>query len=504
MIRTFIGVSALATIWGGGSWAAAAEPSADALRVRQPTVQGSFYPADPTKLTVLVDTLLMQPPATLAPGRVRAIISPHAGYRYSGVVAAQGFRQIPEGTKRVVVMAPAHRVRMRGGGSILDVDAYRNALGDIPIDSVAGELRDKYGFFASLPKAHQKEHSLEVMLPFLQRRLASFTLIPIVLGQELNAERIAEALLPILDDKNTVLVVSSDLSHDKTYAAATAADRGCLDAILELDGEAVSGKELCGKAPVGVLLEIAKRRSWKPVLIDYRNSGDATRNREARIVGYGCVAFIDPHTSAQDGMAIAPKRPDFEGDPVSSGEQTLLLDLARRSVSAALRDVELPKLPLYSSTLTEKLGCFVTLTKGGKLRGCIGNIFPVHPLVQAVQQNALSAAFKDRRFPKLEESELRDVHFEVSVLTQPVPMAFTDAEDLMRKLKPGIHGVVLSTEDGRRSTYLPQVWDQIPGKMQFLSRLCLKGKMPVNAWRDPKLVRVETYKAFAFGEDEEH
>jgi len=374
-------------------------------------------------------------------------------------------------------------------------------LGDVAIDPAAGELRKQHGFFASLPKAHVKEHSLEVMLPFLQRRLPAFTLVPIVFGQELDAARIAEALLPLVADEDTFIVASSDLSHEKTYAEATAADRGCLDAILQLDGDAVAGKELCGKAPVRVLMEIAKRKSWKPVLIDYKNSGDTTGDRNGRIVGYGCVAFVEQSAPDGDAAAATPQRPDFEGDPVSSGEQTLLLDLARRSISAALRDQELPKLPLYSSSLTKKLGCFVTLTKSGKLRGCIGNIFPVHPLVQAVQQNALSAAFKDRRFPKLEEHELKDMRVEVSVLTQPVPLPFEDAEDLLRKLKPGVHGVVLSTKDGRRSTYLPQVWKQIPGKMQFLSRLCLKGKMPANAWRDPKVVRVETYEAFAFGEE---
>lgn len=500
MMRTFTAIGVLIVLSRGVSWAAE-DVAAPALRVRQPAVQGSFYPAEEAKLTVLVDTLLMQEPATTVPGRIRAIISPHAGYRYSGIVAAQGFRQIPTNVKRVVIMAPAHKVRMRGGGSILDVDAYRNVLGDVPIDAVAAELREQHGCFASLPRAHEQEHSLEVMLPFLQRRLPAFTLVPIVLGQELDAARIAEALLPLLADEDTFIVVSSDLSHDKTYAEATSADRGCLDAILQLDGEGVAGKELCGKEPVRVLLEIAKRKSWKPVLVDYRNSGDTTGDRNGRIVGYGCVAFVDQSASSENAAPSTSQRPNFEGDPVSSGEQTLLLDLARRSISASLRDQELPKLPLYSPTLTEKLGCFVTLTKGGKLRGCIGNIFPVHPLVQAVQQNALSAAFKDHRFPKLEETELKDIHVEVSVLTQPVPLRFADANDLLRQLEPGVHGVVLSMQDGRRSTYLPQVWEQIPGKMQFLSRLCLKGKMPVNAWRDPKVVGVEVYKAFAFGEE---
>jgi len=234
MMRIFAVTSVVIVLAFGVPWGQADVPS-PGLRVRQPAAQGGFYPADEAKLTMLVDSLLMQPPAKIVSGRIRAIIAPHAGYRYSGIVAAQGFRQIPDRIKRVVVMAPAHHVHMRGGGSILDVDVYRNALGDVPLDPAAAQLRKENGFFASLPKAHAREHSLEVMLPFLQRRLSSFTLVPIVLGQELNPARIADVLLPLVDDEDTFLVASSDLSHDKSYGDATTADLGCVEAILRLD-----------------------------------------------------------------------------------------------------------------------------------------------------------------------------------------------------------------------------------------------------------------------------
>jgi len=522
------GVQALAAVWAAACLAAVgaddkavAKPQKQ-LRVRQPSVQGAFYPADKEKLTQQVDAFLAQKPAATVSGRIRALVAPHAGYRFSGAVAGEGFSQIPTDVNRVIIMAPAHRVAMRGGGSILDVDAYRNALGDVPIDPAAAELRRKHEFFGSFPQAHAQEHSLEVMLPFLQRRLKSFTIIPIVLGHGFDATAMARALAPLTEDEKTLVVASSDLSHGKPYEEANRLDRDCLSAMLGMNAGALQSKELCGKAPVSVLLLLANLRRWQAKLIDYKNSGDTTGNQKGRIVGYGCVAFTQAETKEasdvtreKDETAAEEAQPkeekkkagitqmpaDYEGELLSSGEQTLLLDLARRSIVARLNGEELPKLPMYSETLTQNMGCFVTLHKKGRLRGCIGNILPVYPLVQAIQRNALSAAFEDRRFDKVEAPEMKDIEVEISVLTVPKPLKYQDAADLLRQLKAGVHGVVLSQGAQRRSTYLPQVWEQIPDKTQFLSYLCRKGGMPVNAWRDPSKTKVEVYEAFAFEEE---
>lgn len=490
-------------------------------KVRKPAVQGQFYPGDKEELTKMVDGYLAQTPPNMASARIRALIAPHAGYVYSGVVAAAGFQQIPVDTERVIVMAPSHRVALRGGGSIPEVDAYRNALGEIPLDPAASELRRRHRFFGAVPSAHAREHSLEVMLPFLQRVLEKpFTLVPIVLGREFDAAAMAKAISPLVRDPKTLIVASSDLSHDQPYNTAVRLDRDCLETILRLDAEALMSKELCGKHPAAVLIHLAKLHGWKPELIDYKNSGDTTGNTGGRIVGYGCVAFVESpdsrpapaeETTEAPATAEPAVTPEAEDEPTTEDgkdelltvdEQKALLTLARQTIVASLAKKPLPDLPADAPLFAQKLGCFVTLHKTGQLRGCIGNIFPTHPLAKAVQQNAVSSAFRDRRFTKVQAQEMSAVDIEISVLTTPEKLEYRDGDDLLSKLKPRVHGVVLTQGVFRRSTYLPQVWEQLPDKVQFLSRLCRKGGMPAAAWKDPGKTTVEVYRAFVFGEKE--
>ncbi len=489
--------------------------------VREPAVQGQFYPGNKEELIRMVDGFLAQPPAVEVKGRIRAIISPHAGYIYSGPVAAEGFRQIPLDIRRVIVMGPSHHVAMRGGGSIPDVAAYRNVLGDVPLDPAAAVLRRKYAFFGNVPAAHKLEHSVEVMLPFLQRRLRHpFTFIPIVLGFDFDAQAMARALAPLAKDPKTLVVASSDLSHYYPYAVAEKKDHACLAAILSMNVEALRRQELCGKEPVAVLLDLARLLHWKPVLVDYKNSGD-TAGDKSRVVGYGCVAFVaeTPQANSAGARTDAAKVPAKPGNEPAEApaapahrnaeqlldpeEQKTLLRLARQTLRAALEHQPLPELPAGTSGLfAKKLGCFVTLQEHGRLRGCIGNIFPVHPLAEAVRRNAINAAFHDPRFRPLRREELDAVHIEISVLTVPRELEFKDAEDLKRKLRPGIDGVVLQQGMLRQSTYLPQVWEQLPDKESFLTHLCLKGGMAPDAWKDPNKITVLVYQAFVFGENQ--
>ena len=179
------------------------------------------------------------------------------------------------------------------------------------------------------------------------------------------------------------------------------------------------------------------------------------------------------------------------------------MKLARATIMAALKNEALPDLPASASGIfRKKRGCFVTLHKHGRLRGCIGNIFPVHPLAVAVRKNALNAAFHDPRFPPVRLDEMQDIDIEISVLTLPRELEFKDAEALKRQLRPEVDGVVISQGIFRRSTYLPQVWEQLPDKESFLSHLCVKGGMAPDAWRDPQKTKVEVYQAFVFGEKE--
>ena len=481
--------------------------------VREPAVAGQFYPGNRQELTVLVDGYLSALPSVDVRGRIRAVVAPHAGYRYSGALAGAVFSQIPIETNRVIIMAPSHRVPLRGGGSITDVDAYRTPLGDVQVDPVADTLRRDFRFFGYAAKAHAEEHALEVMLPFLQRRLKAFALIPIVLGKEFDAHAMAKALQPLSRERKSLFVASTDLSHYHDEATARKLDQDCIRTILDLDIAGLDDRELCGKEPVRVLLHLAKLNNWKPVLINSATSASVTGDK-GRVVGYAAIAFVDADGSREMGIKTTVDNPDltetieknqqkpedYKGEMFSDGEQKLLLDLARRSIMKKLKNEKLPPLPGYSPTLTEKLGCFVTLKKYGKLRGCIGNIWPTRPLASGVQANAISAAFQDPRFAPVKPGEMDALKIEISVLTVPREIEYNSAVDLLEKLRPGVHGVVLTQGASHRSTYLPQVWDEITRKEVFLSMLCRKGGMPLDAWKNPGEVKVEVYEAFSFAE----
>jgi MEMO1 family protein len=326
------------------------------------------------------------------------------------------------------------------------------------------------------------EHSVEVQVPFLQRVLKKFELLPVVIG-EVDAGALAKALGERLDER-TIVVASTDLSHYHSYEAAKGLDDRCVKAICELDIDAMKGQEACGKAPVLALLHLARQKGWKAQLLDYRNSGDVTGEKD-RVVGYTAVAFYAPAS-----------------ENVSASERKYLLELARRTLKSVTAGGDLPEVSEKEvpPKLLEKKACFVTLTKSGALRGCIGHLTALAPLHQAVAENARNAALRDPRFPPVQPGELGEIKVEISVLTEPRPLAFSSPEDLLSKLHPKEDGVLLHIGP-RTATFLPQVWAQIPDKVQFLEHLSQKAGCEASAWRGTD-VSVETYHVECF--EEEH
>ena len=273
----------------------APEPAHEAIpqtipqRVREPAVAGGFYPDDPNVLRAQVDGLINQAKARNIRG-LRALVCPHAGYQYSGPIAASGFKQLV-GLKfdRVVVMAPSHHVPF-AGVAIPDVDALRTPIGTIPMSNVARKLAAQRPFLVdSVP--HAREHALEVELPFLQCVLERFELVPLVFGEVDEAE-VARRLNPLVDAR-TLFVASSDLSHYYPYEKAQQLDHATVDAIVNLDVDGlVNHGQACGKSPILTLVHLARLRGWKTLLLDYRNSGDTAGDR-SRVVGYAAIAFFD-------------------------------------------------------------------------------------------------------------------------------------------------------------------------------------------------------------------
>ncbi|MBW1946463.1 MAG: AmmeMemoRadiSam system protein B [Deltaproteobacteria bacterium] len=450
--------------------------------IRPPAAAGRFYPDDPEKLRKMVGTLLRDASGLDVKGTIRGLVSPHAGYIYSGIVAAAGYRQIAPSTRTVILIGPSHRFPL-GEASIPSVTAYRTPLGDVRLSKLAFRLQ-KLPIFGSVTEAHKMEHSLEVQLPFLQVMLRAFEIVPILVNSA-DPKALAAALAPYIDN-DTLIVASTDLSHYYPYERAVSLDRICTSAITGAEFSRMPLCEACGKQAVMTLMHIAEIKNWDAKLIDYKNSGDTAGGRN-NVVGYASIAFVDRKEGSKkmkESMSIRDKK--------------ALLRLARSAIEAKLvKDVKVER-PEPSLILKENRGCFVTLHKYGQLRGCIGTIEPICPLAECVEKNAQNAAFRDPRFPCLGAEELPEIDIEVSILSVPERLRFRDGDDLKRQLRPNVHGVILS-RGMHRSTFLPQVWKQLPDKEQFLEHLCLKGGMPANAWKDPA-TSVEVYQAEVFGE----
>jgi MEMO1 family protein len=251
-------------------------------------VAGIFYPGGASSLAANVDELLSKRQKKIV-GRPRALICPHAGYRYSGKMAAEGFSQLrDEIYDQVFLMGPSHKVAFHGV-ALSDVDAFETPLGILPLTPNLTCLARKKPFVTA-HAPHEEEHSIEVELPFLQRVLGKFNLSPLVFG-EVEELAVAQELANWVSPA-TLFIVSSDLSHYREYDDAVSLDRGTIDAILRLDAEGVAEAEACGRSPLSTLLHLARWNNWEPQLLGYQNSGD-TAGDKSRVVGYTAIAFYD-------------------------------------------------------------------------------------------------------------------------------------------------------------------------------------------------------------------
>ena len=442
--------------------------------VRKSVISGSWYPKDKDELSRMLDQYLSN--AKVEPvSNLHAVIAPHAGYVYSGPVAAYAFKLL-EGKQydTVIIMGPDHHIGFEGAW-IPKVTHFETPLGLVEVSPKIDELR-RSGVFVDLPEAQDQEHSVEIQLPFLQKTLRpGYKIIPIVVGRA-DPRELARALEPLVDDR-TLIIASSDLSHYFPYDEAVRKDAYCTTNAPEVSIEGMGECEACGIIPIQALLYIARDQNWTGRLLDYRNSGD-TAGDKSRVVGYMSVAY-------------------FEG--ADSREQEFLLKLARRTLDSYYENGT--EAWVNESELTPRLrkvqGCFVTLNENNQLRGCIGHILPQKPLYECVMENALSAALRDPRFQPVSKEEIKYIEIDISVLTVPKKLGYKDASDLLEKLTPLQDGVILKY-GWNSATYLPQVWEQIPDKEEFLSSLCVKAGSPSDCWKNN--LEISLYQAQVFKE----
>jgi len=446
---------------------------------RPAAVAGLFYPDKPSELKRTVTDLLDQAKVAEPSPAPKALIVPHAGYIYSGPVAASAYARLAAlrgRIRRVVLLGPTHRVYVRGL-ALPEAERFATPLGDVQLD------REGMQRLAGLPQvsrsaaAHQMEHSLEVQLPFLQQVLGDFQLLPLAVG-EATADEVAEVLEMVWGGDETLIVISSDLSHFLPDELARKVDRGTVDAILALNSH-LSHEQACGATPVNGLMLAARKHGLHPVVLDVRNSSDTAGDPE-RVVGYAAFAF-----QAEAGPDRSRK---VEAEREGEEKGASLLRLARAEIAKQFwEDVAEPPARPW---MAEPGASFVTLTRQGQLRGCIGTLEANRPLGIDVRENAVAAAFRDPRFMPLSRAEFDDVRVEVSLLSPHEPLAVGSEKDALNVLRPGIDGVVF--EYGHyRSTFLPQVWEQLPDPEEFLANLKRKAGLPVDFWAEQ--VRLSRY-----------
>jgi AmmeMemoRadiSam system protein B/AmmeMemoRadiSam system protein A len=470
-----------------------------AENLRKPVWAGKFYPGSRSELVRMIDRLTqqaeqtrVQPPAKKS---LRALILPHAGYIYSGFTAAHASHVLKEKQfAKVVLLAPDHRVGFRNG-AISDVGAYETPLGPIKLHGDAAKLREGSELFQSIPASDRTEHSLEVILPFLQHYLKSFDLVPVVLGPG-NVERLAAAIDSIRDPR-TLLVISSDLSHFLPYHEAVSTDRETINMILNLESADIKKKRdcACGKMPILILLDMARKHKWRPLLLHYSNSGDTAGDR-SRVVGYTAIAFYEDSSPPDASGSIRSLSPEQAQILIKLARKTIMEELGLKMKRA---DTEAISAASGQSVFQKRSGTFVTLTIDGRLRGCIGNLAPTASIWEGVRRNAANAAFNDPRFPALNAEELERVDIEISILTLPKTLEYKDSSDLLSKLRTDIDGVIIQ-KGAAGATYLPQVWKQLPRKEEFLTHLCRKARLPGNAWKTERL-NVLTYQVHYYDEE---
>ncbi|MEW6670601.1 MAG: AmmeMemoRadiSam system protein B [Thermodesulfobacteriota bacterium] len=475
VLKALLWASVMFSLLAGAPLQAADAPE----RIRESVIAGSWYPADPVILRGKIEGFLRQ--AVLEPfdGKPVALIAPHAGYQYSGQVAAHAYRLLQsQKFKTVIVVAPSHYARFRGV-SVYDQGGYRTPLGTVPLDrELIAELKRKDPSIRYVAEAHQKEHALEIQLPFLQVVLPNFKLVPLIMGdQDLSVcRKLAETLADLARNKPVLMAASTDLSHFHSYAEAQKLDNRVADHVRRMDVEGLASDlaggrcEACGGGPLLAVLTAARLLGADQCeVLKALNSGDVTGDR-SRVVGYMAAACRQQGAKTRTG--IPPS--------LTSKEKNLLHQIARQSVEAVsngLNNVTLPQLP---PRLQEPAGAFVTLRKHKQLRGCIGHISGIYPLAETVARMAQAAAREDPRFPPVRKEELPELEFEISVLSPLQSVSDIDS------IQVGVHGIYMK-QGARSGLLLPQVpgeygWDRIT----FLEQTCRKANLDKDAWKDPQ------------------
>lgn len=467
--------------------------------VKPARLAGSWYPAQKAELSGMLDRLWAGAGTPVPAEDIGVIVSPHAGYVFSGPTAAYGFKAASaHKITTVIILAPTHHFSFTGA-AIWAKGAFTTPLGAVGVDEVLAArimAMDKLFSFRKdvfEGKLDHPENSVETQIPFIQKAFPQAKIVPVIMGfppDPRNVQAVATALVQAVGDREDVLVdVSVDQSHFHSLKEAQAIDHEGLGAIEKLDVEALWDGHMDGRMEVdgfhvvATAMMYAKARGYgQAKLLKYATSADATHD-EASVVGYASVAFYKKAATNDVGV-------------LTVDQKKRLLVIARTTLDVFVKTGKAPSFDEKDARLSQEEGAFVTLKENGQLRGCIGNIIGDGPLFKTVRDMAVAAASQDPRFAPVTADELKDIDVEVSVLSKPRVAGGVD------EIVMGTHGVIVR-KGSRGGVFLPQVametgWD----KDRFLSELCSqKAGLPADCWKDPS-TKLEIFTADVFGEKE--
>ncbi len=486
----------------------------ETAKIRKAAYKGSWYPGSKTELERTIQDYFKSTKAGKSLGDVIALIAPHAGYRYSGQCAAHAYATIMgKDYDRVFLLAFSHHYPIRGV-AVSEYDGYETPLGLVKVDRETCNALLKKNLFTVHKEAEDREHSIEIQIPFLQTVLKDFRIVPLMVGSLASDDdyrAVADSLRKVSDEK-TLFIVSSDMTHygpnygyvpfrENVKKNLKTLDSGAIEKILNKDSDGfkeyclTTDITICGTRPIALLLHLLDNNA-KGTLINYATSGEIL-NDFTNSVSYAAIAFSATPSAPASRTKENPASPKTDDD-LTQEEKTRLLKIARTTIVHQLTGKGSIDTLMKSISLTERMketrGVFVTIKKHGDLRGCIGYIHGVVPLYQAVIDNAISAATRDPRFDPMTASEIDEVKLEISVMTPLTKIS------RIEEIKVGVHGLYIEYGK-RRGILLPQVatengWN----RDQFLDAVCRKAGLPVDTWKIANPT-IWIYSAQVFGEE---
>ncbi len=448
--------------------------------IRENAVAGLFYPANVYQLEKDIDNYLQHVTSTLS-NRPKIMIVPHAGYKYSAQVAAHAYKRLipyKNQIKNVFLLGPSH-YEFVDGVALSPAKQFNTPLGNVNTNTkITSDLLNNKNLFKLSAKAHKNEHALEVQIPFLQKTLENFTIIPMLYGKS-NPKFIAEALAPYLKKNNSILIISADLSHYLDYETARNIDE---DTAKKINNSVdVNHHQSCGATAVNTAIALAKDFGLIPHLLNMANSGDVTGDK-SKVVGYGSWIYDEPNEKLElKGIDLE----QYHLQNFARHNKRDLVKIVKKSLNLAVKQQETyyPSRDEFENVLFDKGASFVTLYKNNKLRGCIGSLYPSKAIAVDLADNTYAAALKDTRFKPLTMNELEDISFTISLLTNFEPIEFKSYDELLSLIKPNIDGIFI--KDGQREgLFLPSVWKDIPNKDEFITNLKIKAGLSPSYWSE--------------------